>query len=115
MLNIIYPLGSDQNESVEQNETMEPDESMDQNDALEQSEENITEEKVKKALCGFCADMIHVGALKIHTMSCQTYQKLIRNGSECIVCSKQFESRRMLYSHIGKIHKAALVELKKGG
>merc|ERR1719319_1525348 len=58
--------------------------------------------------------MIHVGSMKRHTMSCPTYQKLIRNGSECIVCSRQFESRKMLYSHIGKNHKAALVELKKG-
>ena len=100
---------------MEQNETMEPNESMDQNDTLEQSEENITAEKVKKAKCGSCADMIHVGSMKRHTMSCPTYQKLIRNGSECIVCSRQFESRKMLYSHIGKNHKAALVELKKGG
>jgi hypothetical protein len=50
---------------MEQNETMEQNESMDQNDTLEQSEENITEEKVKKAQCGFCADMIHVAALKV--------------------------------------------------
>ena len=94
---------------------METNESMDQNDTLEQSEEDIAAEKVKKAKCGSCADMIHVGSMKRHTMSCPTYQKLIRNGSECIVCSRQFESRKMLYSHIGKIHKAALVELKKGG
>ena len=94
---------------------METNESMDQNDTIEQSKENSPEEKVKKTQCGFCADMIHVQSIKKHTMSCQTYQKLIRNGSECIVCSRQFESRKMLYSHIGKIHKAALVELKKGG
>ena len=100
---------------MEQNETMEPNESMDQNDTLEQSQENITGEKVKKEQCEFCADMIHISSIKKHKMSCQTYQKLIRNGSECIVCSRQFESRKMLYSHIGKIHKVALVELKKGG
>ena len=94
---------------------MEPNENMDKNDTLDQSEENITEEKVFKAQCDSCSDMIHVRSMKKHTMSCQTYQKLIRNGSECIVCSKTFESRKMLYSHIGKIHKAALVELKKGG
>ena len=94
---------------------MEPNENMDQNDTLEQTEENTTEENVKKAQCEFCADMIHVSQLKRHKMSCQTYQKLIRNGSECIVCSRKFESRKMLYSHIGKNHKAAIVELKKGG
>ena len=98
-----------------QNETMEPNESLDQNDTLEQSVENITEDKAKKELCGSCSDMIHVGSMKNHTKSCQTYQKLIKNGSECIVCSRQFESRKMLYSHIGKNHKTALVELKKGG
>ena len=92
---------------------MEPNESMDQNDILEQSKKNITEEKVKKAQCGFCTDMIHIGAIKRHTRSCQIYQKLIRNASECIVCSKSFESRKMLYSHIGKIHKSKVVDLKQ--
>ena len=100
---------------MEPNQSVEQNESMDRNDTFEQSEENITEGKVKKARCGSCADMIHVGSMKRHTMSCPTYQRLIRNGSECIVCSRKFESRKMLYSHIGKIHKAALVEIKKGG
>ena len=107
---ILFPSGSDQNES------------MDQNDTVEQSEENITEEtepaepkKAKKAQCGHCADMIPTGSLKKHTMSCVFYQKLIKNGLDCIVCTKTFQSRKLLYSHIGKIHKAALVELKKGG
>ena len=104
---------SHKNELVEKNETMEPNESMDKNDTLEQSKENITEEKVKKAQCGTCNDMIHIAAIKKHTRSCQNYQKLIRNGSECIVCSKNFESRKLLYSHIGKIHKHKVLELKK--
>ena len=101
------------NELVEQNETMQPNESMDKNDTLEQSKENITEEKVKKAQCGICNDMIHIVAIKKHTKSCQNYQKLIRNGSECIVCSKNFESRKLLYSHIGKIHKHKVLELRR--
>ena len=95
---------------------------MDQNDTVEQREENITEEtepaepkKAKKALCGHCADMIPTASFKKHTMSCVFYQKLIINSLDCIVCTKTFESRKTLYSHIGKIHKAALVELKKGG
>ena len=71
--------------------------------------------KAKKAQCGHCADMIPTGNLKTHTLSCMFYQKLIKNGLDCIVCTKTFKSRKMLYSHIGKIHKAALVELKKGG
>ena len=104
---------SHKNELVEQNETMQPNESMGKNDTLEQSKENITEEKVKKAQCGYCTGMIHIAAIKKHTRSCQNYQKLIRNGSECIVCSKMFESRKLLYSHIGKIHKRKVLELRR--
>ena len=102
---ILFPSGSDQTEI------------MDQNDTVEQSEENITEEpkKAKNALCGHCSDMIPIGSFKRHIMSCPFYQKLIRNNLDCMVCTKTFESRKKLYVHIGKNHKAALVELKKGG
>ena len=101
----LFPSGSDQNDI------------MGQNDTVEQNEENITEEpkKAKNAQCGHCFDMIPTGSFKRHTMSCPFYQKLIRNNLDCMVCTKTFESRKKLYIHIGKIHKAALVELKKGG
>jgi formate dehydrogenase assembly factor FdhD len=101
---ILFPSGSDQNEN------------MDRNDTVEQSEENITEKpkKAKNTHCGHCSDMIPTASFKRHTMSCPIYQKLIINSLDCMVCTKTFESRKKLYSHIGKIHKAALVELKKG-
>ena len=100
----LFPSGSDQNDI------------MGQNDTVEQNEENITEEpkKAKNAQCGHCSDMIPTASFKRHTMSCPIYQKLIINSLDCMVCTKTFESRKKLYSHIGKIHKAALVELKKG-
>ena len=95
---------------------------MDQNDTVEKNEENMTEEtepaepkKAKKEHCEHCADMIPSASFKRHIMSCVFYQKLIKNSSDCIVCTKTFGSRKILYSHIGKNHKAALVQLKKGG
>ena len=108
---------TDQNESIDQNESTEQDliidenESMEQNDTVEKREDNVG--KIKKNQCAYCFETYHKDSMKRHSNLCGLYQKFVRNGSECSVCMKTFESRKELNGHIGRKHRKELNELTK--
>ena len=69
--------------------------------------------KIKKSQCLHCSEIFTNSSIKSHSQNCQFYTKLIKNGSECSVCSKSFESRKALNRHIGHNHKEAFSEIKQ--
>ena len=101
----------DQNESTEQDLIIDENESMEQNDTVDEREDNVG--KIKKNRCPYCFETYHKDSIKRHSNICGLYQKFVRNGSECSVCMKTFESRRELNGHIGRRHKKELNEIIK--
>ena len=101
----------DQNDSTEQDLIIDENESMEQNDTVDEREDNVG--KIKKNQCPYCFETYHKDSIKRHSNICGLYQKFVRNGSECSVCMKTFESRRELNGHIGRRHKKELNEITK--
>ena len=107
--------GAIQDETIESVKTFEQNENIAQNERLDLSEtmaENNTE-TTQRAKCTFCSGMYRKDSIKRHSMNCELYQKLIKNGSECSVCEKTFEFRKELNQHIRHNHKAELNKLFK--
>ena len=100
----------DQNESTEQDLIIDENESMEQNDTVDERE-NVG--KITKNQCPYCLETYHKDSIKRHSNNCGLYQKFVRNGSECSICMKTFESRRELNGHIGRRHKKELNEIIK--
>ena len=69
--------------------------------------------KIKKSQCLHCSEIFTNRSIKSHSQNCQFYAKLIKNGLECSVCLKSFESREAVNRHIGHNHKEALSEIKQ--
>ena len=69
--------------------------------------------KIKKSQCLYCSEIFTNSSIKSHSQNCQFYSKLIKNGLECSVCSKSFESRKDVNRHIGHNHKEAFSEIKQ--
>ena len=101
----------DQNDSTEQDLIIDENESMEQNDTVDERGDNVG--KIKKNKCPYCFETYHKDSIKRHSNFCGRYQKFVRNGSECSVCMKTFESRKELNGHIGRRHKKELNEIIK--
>ena len=101
----------DQNESTEQDLIIDENESMEQNDTVDERDDNVG--KIKKNRCPYCFETYHKDSIKRHSNLCGLYQKFVRNGSECSICMKTFESRKELNGHIGRRHKKELNEIVK--
>ena len=68
----------------------------------------ITDEKKENyRKCPFCDEMKHFGSLKSHRVKCVKYWKLVKNGTDCGVCSKSFGSRSAVYGHLSRYHDQA--------
>ena len=57
--------------------------------------------------CPFCDEMRHSGSLKSHREKCVKYWKLVKNGTDCGICSKSFGSRSDVYGHLSRSHDQA--------
>ena len=90
---------------------IDENESMEQNDTVDEREDNVG--KIKKNRCPYCFETYHKDSIKRHSNQCGLYQKFVRNGSECSICMKTFESRKDLNGHIGRRHKKELNEIIK--
>ena len=101
----------DQNDSTEQDLIIDENESMEQNDTVDEREDNVG--KITKNRCAYCFETYHKDSIKRHSNRCGLYQKFVRNGSECSVCMKTFESRKELNDHIGRRHKKELTQITK--
>ena len=78
------------------------------------------ERKGNYSKCSFCDEMKHSGSLKSHREKCVKYWKLVKNGTDCGICSKSFRSRSDVYGHLSRSHDqaaqyAALLEHDKQG
>ena len=65
--------------------------------------------------CSICDETFHIRSMKKHTVICEKYYPLIKNGSECSMCSRQFLKIGMLYGHITRDHMDAVLEREKQG
>ena len=101
----------DQNDSTEQDLIIDENESMERNDTVDERVDNVG--KITKNQCEYCFETKHKDSIKRHSNLCGLYQKFVRNGSECSVCMKSFESRKELNGHIGRRHKKELNEITK--
>ena len=61
--------------------------------------------------------MKHVRSLKTHAEKCEEYRKFVKNGTDCVICSRSFESKgtTALYMHLTRSHKNELLEFGKEG
>jgi hypothetical protein len=57
--------------------------------------------------CPFCDEMKHSRFLKSHREKCVKYWKLVKNGTDCGICSKSFGSRSDVYGHLSRSHDQA--------
>ena len=75
------------------------------------------EKKGNYRKCPHCNEMKHVRSLKAHAERCEKYRKFVKNGTDCGICSKSFESKgtSVLYMHLGTMHKNELLEFGKEG
>ena len=74
---------------------------------------SIKAKRIKKSQCLHCSEIFTNSSIKSHSENCQFYAKLIKNGLQCSVCSKSFESRKDVNRHIGHNHKEAFSEIKQ--
>ena len=67
--------------------------------------------------CPHCDEMKHVRSLKTHAEKCEEYRKFVKNGTDCVICSRSFESKgtTALYMHLTRSHKNELLEFGKEG
>ena len=72
-----------------------------------------SEKKTKN--CEWCGDPYSLRSIKPHAEKCELYMKLTKNGTDCSVCSREYGSRKVLYSHIGNIHKDEVLEIAGKG
>ena len=57
--------------------------------------------------CSFCGELRHSGSMKSHREKCVKYWKLVKNGTDCGICSKSFGSRSDVYGHLSRSHDQA--------
>ena len=81
---------------------------------METESEEFEEENQKKVRCQFCSDRFHKDSYKRHAKTCHLYQKLIINGTVCKCCSRNFDTRKVLYSHIRHNHAEEFIEIRDG-
>ena len=74
---------------------------------------SVKAKRIKKSQCLHCSEIFTNSSIKSHSENCQFYAKLIKNGLQCSVCSKSFESRKDVNRHIGHNHKEAFSEIKQ--
>lgn len=65
------------------------------------------EKKGNYKKCPFCDEMKHSGSLKSHREKCVKYWKLVKNSTDCGICSKSFGSRSDVYGHLSRSHDQA--------
>ena len=51
------------------------------------------EKKGNYRKCLHCDEMKHVRSLKTHAEKCEKYRKFVKNGTDCGICSRSFESK----------------------
>ena len=78
------------------------------------------EEKGNYRKCSFCDEMKHSKSIKSHREKCVKYWKLVKNSTDCGICSKSFGSRSAVYGHLSRSHDQAalydaLLEYDKQG
>merc|ERR1712008_157424 len=64
----------------------------------------IEKERKKKVQCQHCSELFNAKYVKSHVHKCLLYEKFVRNGLQCSICSKSFESRKDVKQHIGHNH-----------
>ena len=69
--------------------------------------------KRKKQQCIHCSEIINYNYIKRHSENCHVYAKLIKNGVQCSVCSKVFQTRRNVNQHVGHHHKELCSEIRQ--
>jgi hypothetical protein len=65
------------------------------------------ERKGNYSKCSFCSELRHSGSMKSHREKCVKYWKLVKNGTDCGICSKSFGSRSDVYGHLSRSHDQA--------
>ena len=65
------------------------------------------ERKGNYSKCPFCDEMKNSCSLKSHREKCVKYWKLVKNGTDCGICSKSFGSRSDVYGHLSRSHDQA--------
>ena len=75
------------------------------------------EKKGNYRKCPHCDEMKHVRSLKAHAEKCEKYRKFVKNGTDCVICSRSFESKgtKALYMHLSHSHKNEILEFGKEG
>ena len=75
------------------------------------------EKKGNYRKCPHCDEMKHARSLKAHAEKCEKYRKFVKNGTDCGICSRSYESKgtTALYMHLGHSHKNELLEFAKEG
>ena len=58
-----------------------------------------------KENCGDCNTPISRKSMKVHQIACQKYRGII-DGNSCLICKKDFLSRKQVMDHVGRLHKA---------
>ena len=58
-----------------------------------------------------CSKIFDSQTLTKHSNNCHVYEKWVKNGLECLVCSRSFKRRRDFNFHIGHHHKDVIKEL----
>ena len=67
-------------------------------------ETDIEKERKKKVQCQHCSELFNTKYIKNHAQKCHLYEKFVRNGLQCSICSKSFEARSDVKQHIGHHH-----------
>ena len=77
----------------------------------------ISDKKNDYRKCPYCDEMKHVRSLKAHAEKCEKYRKFVKNGTDCGICSRSYESKGTpaLYQHLNHTHKNELLEFGKEG
>ena len=73
------------------------------------------EKKENYRKCPHCDEMKHIRSLKAHAEKCEKYRKFVKNGTDCVICSRSFELTTALYQHLSHTHKNELLEFGKEG
>ena len=73
------------------------------------------EKKGNYRKCPHCNEMKHARSLKAHAERCEKYRKFVKNGTDCVLCSRSFELTSTLYQHLSHTHKNEILEFGKEG
>ena len=64
--------------------------------------------KKEKFQCKTCEIFFNQKYIRRHSKKCPSYQRFVKNGTDCKICGKKFERRRDVNQHLGHHHKEEL-------